>query len=119
MAESRMIEVVSELLRLSKANKLAWEKSIRENEYRVVFPDVVFSVSKDIGDTARRNCQLNLIDDSGQVIDSLQIELPSVLDQIKGEPDDPKNDVETIFDLAESYVKDAGINKALMVLKQA
>ena len=118
MAESRMIEVVSELLRLSKANKLAWEKSIRENEYRVVFPDVVFSVSKDV---SRGNCQLNLIDDSGQVIDSLQIELPRILDQIKRErePDDPKNDVETIFDLAESYVKDAGINKALMVLKQA
>ena len=116
MAESRMIEVVSELLRLSKTNKLAWEKSIRENEYRVVFPDVVFSVSKDVG---RGNCQLNLIDDSGQVIDSLQIELPSVLDRLKGEPADPRNDVETIFDLAESYVKDAGINKALQYLKQA
>ena len=116
MAESRMIEVVSELLRLSKANRLAWEKSIRENEYRVVFPDVVFSVSKDVD---WGYCQLKLTDDSGQVINSLHIELPSNLDQIKGEPDDPKNDLETIFDLAESYVKDAGINKALMVLKQA
>lgn len=115
MAESRMTEVASELLRLSKVNRLKWEKSIRKNEYRVVFPDVAFSIAKDHD---MGYCQLNLIDDSGQVIESIRIELPNILDLLDEESEHSPSDIETIYDLAEVYVKDAGITKALEVLRQ-
>ena len=122
MAESRMDEVASELLRLSRDGKLQWEKSIRKNEYRVVFPDMSFSIRQlDWG-----SYQLNLIGETGQPIDSLDSEIDGVLADQFGESDpDPKEDnaqheqLKTIYQSAENYVRDVGIAKALELLKQA
>jgi hypothetical protein len=109
MAKSGMHEVASELLRLSKANKLSWEQYIRDNEYKVHFPDVTFQISCD---EYRRVFQLELIGDTGQVNGTLEWQPEDV-----NAGQDPG--LREIFDLAEAYVRDGTINKALQYLKQA
>ena len=124
MAESRMSEVASELLRLSKANKLSWQKSIRDKGYRVILPDVAFRIHCDGNFDSR--FRLELIDYSGEVVASLESsddEAPT--DRIgdlaaqPGEVSQQHQQLKEIFQLAENYVRDEGITKALQNLKQA
>ena len=122
MAEPRMTEVVNELLRLSATGKLAWEKSIRKSEYRVVFPDLSFNISMEDNGGYR----LNLIGDTGQVIDSFGGRYADILIEQQGYEDEDTGPIGEdhillgkIYWMAESYVKNVGIAKALEVLRQA
>ena len=122
MAEPRMTEVVNELLRLSATGKLAWEKSIRKSEYRVVFPDLSFNISMEDNGGYR----LNLIGDTGQVIDSFGGRYADILIEQQGYEDEDTGPIGEdhillgkIYRMAESYVKNVGIAKALEVLRQA
>jgi hypothetical protein len=116
-----MNEVADELLRLSETKKLKWESSIRENEYRVVLPDMSFRISlqDDLG------FRLYLIGDTGQAIDTLESEsndaLTEQLGELASEPvelSQQHRQLKAIYKLAESYVKEEGISRALEVLRQ-
>ena len=121
MVESRMTEVATELLRLSEAKKLRWENSIRKNEHRVVFPDMSFRISLENNGGFR----LLLIGDTGQAIDNLESSESDIFRESLGEL--AKEDEEfsqqhellrAIYCLADLYVKEEGIDKALQVLRQ-
>ena len=121
MADSQMNEVAKELLRLSEVKKLKWENSIRGNEYRVVLPDMSFRISLQ-GDNGYRLC---LIGDTGQAIDILESEendaLTEQLGELASEPvefSQQHRQLKAIYKLAESYVKEEGISRALEVLRQ-
>ena len=118
MAESRMNEIARELLRLSKANKLAWEQAtIKENEYRVFFPDIGMSISNYYG--GADYYRLALINDTGRVINHLEMSLAD----LESEPHESVGEIydtlQEIYELAKSYVQDAGAAKALQYLKGA
>ena len=122
MAESRMTEVANELLRLSEVRKLKWENSIRKNEFRVVFPDMSFRISFD--DSGRY--RLHLVGDTGQAIDALEscdsdilIEGMGDLANESEQPSQHHKQLKAIYELADSYVKEEGISRALTVLRQA
>ena len=124
MTDSRMTEVASELLRLAKADKLTWQKYILGNGYRVILPDVVFRIHCD--DKIVHRYRLDLIDDSGEVVASLESSSDDALAEEIGElavrpaqAGQQHQQLKEIFELAESYVRDAGITKALQNLKQA
>ena len=122
MAESRMTEVANELLRLSEVRKLKWENSIRKNEFRVVFPDMSFRISFE--DSGRY--RLHLVGDTGQAIDALEscdsdilIEGMGDLANESEQPSQHHKQLKAIYELADSYVKEEGISRALTVLRQA
>lgn len=108
MDESRMNEVAQALLSQSKDNEVVWEESSRKGSYRVVFPDVVLTVSKTYPSSEESDVTLELMNETGRVVDSLSTypdnDMHSILSQI--------------FELAEQHVRDTGINKALGYLKQ-
>ncbi len=110
MPEEGLNEVANELLRLSRDRKLSWKQTRRENEYRVSFPDMSFSISNE---RARGYFQLNMIDESGNVIESLrrQAPIPSS-DEVEEVPD-----LVEIYSLASSYIKEINIQRALDYLK--
>lgn len=121
MTGTRMDEVVNEILRLSRAGKLKWEKSIRKNEYRVAFPDMSFIIKQ----TESGGYQLDLIGDTGQVISSLDSNPDDVLAERLGDLAPKAGDfssqhkeLEAIYLTAESYVREVGITKALEVLRK-
>lgn len=119
-----MTEVASELLRLAKDDKLTWQKYILGNGYRVILPDVAFRIHCD--DSFVRRYRLDLIDDSGEVVAFLESSDNDVLTEQVGElavrpaqAGQQHQQLKEIFELAEGYVRDAGITKALQNLKQA
>ena len=121
MAESRMTEIATELLRLSEVKKLKWENSIRKNEFRVVFPDMSFRITMEDSGKFR----LHLVGDTGQAIDTLESSDSDVLIEGMGDladesakPSQEHKQLKAIFKLADSYVKEEGIRKALTVLRQ-
>ena len=118
MAESRMNEVARELLRLSKANKLAWEQAtIKENEYRVFFPEMGMSISNDEGVTGYY--RLALINDTGRVVNCLEVNRAGTVREPHGSTREIYDTLQEIYELAKSYVQDAGTAKALQYLKGA
>ena len=102
MLEQGMPEVAGELLRLSKAQKMPWDGTLRRNEYQVDFPDLSLAISYD----ELRGYQLDLIGETGLVIDSIQA--PQM-----------GSDLGEIYKLAAAYVSEAGVAKALGYLKSA
>ncbi len=123
MTESRMTEVATELQRLSREGKLAWENDTRPNIFRVILPDAMFK----IGRVRLDHYRLELVGESGYVVDFLEsVAQDSPEEQILGSvigEDSPFSDqhllLRDIHDLAEGYVKETAVNKALQNLKQA
>ena len=109
MAESTMNEVARELLSQSKADKVTWEDVGTWGTYRVFFPDVVLIITRTRPALEEESdLELELMNDAGRVIDSLE-----------ASPEDAMYAVLTeIFDLAEHHVRNTGINKALDYLTQ-
>ena len=121
MADSHMDEVADELFRLSQLKKLKWESSIRKNEYRVVLPDMSFRISLQ-DDLGYRLC---LIGDTGQAIDALESEkndaITEQLGELASEPvelSQQHRQLKAIYTLAESFVKEEGISRALEALRK-
>jgi len=120
MAESRMTELANELLTRTKEDKVAWQETGRKEEYRVYFPDVVLTVSKEeeiaeeeIAEKGDEfgfvtTYKLDLGSESGRVIDSLRVQPNAEQYELLGE----------IFQNAEAHVRNSGINKALDYLKR-
>ena len=110
MPESKMHELAQNLLGQSKEDKIDWESTGAHASYRVIFPDVVLTISRvylDIGETS--DLRLELMNETGRVINLLETA-----------PEDYMHSLfEQIFDLAERHVRDAGIDKALEYLKRA
>jgi hypothetical protein len=109
MPEQGMNEIVSELLRLSKDRKLSWNQTRKDNEYRVSFPDMSFSISFD---SATRTYKLDMISEIGTIIDSLRSEAPR-----SAVPEADLHDIIKVYGLASSYIKETNIKKALAFLK--
>tara|TARA_B100000315_G_C14066824_1_gene358781 strand:- start:44 stop:373 length:330 start_codon:yes stop_codon:yes gene_type:complete len=107
MPESRMFEVAQELLIRARDHKVSWEETSWRGTYRVVFPDVVLTIPRTYPTLEDSGLSLKLMSETGRVVDSLDIE--------------PDNDgyaaLSQIFDFAEQYVRDTGVNKALHYLK--
>ena len=113
MAESRMTELAKELLTRSKEDKVAWQETGRKEEYRVYFPDVVLTVSKEIAEKGEEidfvtTYKLELGSESGRVIDYLRVQPNAEQYKLLGE----------IFENAVAHVRNSGINKALDYLKR-
>lgn len=100
MAEPRMGEVARELLRRARAGKVKWERTVGKNEYQVIFPDLALTISCDAD---RKLFRLNLVGETGWHQETLE-----------QDPDLPE-----IYDLAEAYVRDGDLERALQYLKQA
>ena len=119
MAASRMDEVAQELLRRSRENKVNWEESGKRDSYRVFFPDVALVIARErttISDGLDNRVisdgtifQLDLMSEAGKIVHSL---LPK-----SEEP--PYQLLKEIFGLAESYVRDSSVDRALEYLKRA
>jgi hypothetical protein len=123
MAELRMNELAKELLQRSRDGKVPWEEKPRgrrsdQDAYQVVFPDGALILSREgLGPTefiegvgevwTRFEYQLALLGDTGRIIDSLTPKPEEPMSQTLAE----------IFDLAEGYVRETGISKALDFLK--
>nr|AIF02140.1 hypothetical protein [uncultured marine group II/III euryarchaeote KM3_153_G11] len=105
--------LANELSTRTKEGKVAWQETGRKEEYRVYFPDVVLTVSKEeeIWEEAEvedefpfvTTYKLNLGSESGRVIDSLKIWPNAEHYELLSE----------IFENAIARVRDTGINKAL------
>ena len=118
MAESRMTELANELLTRTKEDKVAWQGTGRKEEYRVYFPDVVLTISKEqeiaeIGEERDEfgfvtTYKVDLGSESGRVIDSLRVQPNAEQYELLSE----------IFENAEAHVRNSGINKALDYLKR-
>ena len=111
MAESRMKELADELLERSKAQKVDWEETRATSAYRVIFPDVSIRISQHgvgFGDDAEEY-ELELTSETGRVIGSLSPAQEEPVLTVLAE----------IYKLAEQYVRDIGVNKALDYLKRA
>ena len=118
MAESRMTELANELLTRTKEDKGAGQETGSKEEYRVYFPDVVLTVSKEeeIWEEAEvadefpfvTTYKLDLGSESGRVIDSLKVWPNAEQYELLSE----------IFENATAHVRNSGINKALDYLKR-
>ena len=110
MPESRMNELAQNLLDQSNQDKIDWESTGARASYRVIFPDVVLTISRvhlDIRETS--DLRLELMNETGRVLNLLETA-----------PEDSMHSLlEQIFDLAERHVRDAGIDKALENLKRS
>ena len=105
-----MHEVARELLERSKHDKVGWEETRAADAYRVLFPDVSLRISRHVGFSGEEehDYELELTSETGRVIGSM------APDQI-----DPMHQVlAQIFDLAEQFVRDTGVDKALEYLKR-
>ena len=110
MPESRIDEVAQELLGQSKEDKVDWESTGARASYRVIFPDVILTISRvylDIGQTS--DLRLELMNETGRVINLLETAPKDHMHAL----------LEQIFDLAEQHVRNAGIDKALENLKRS
>jgi hypothetical protein len=118
-----MNEVAQELLRRSRDRKVPWEEKISRlalghNRYQVIFPEGALILTRGeteptehiegVGEARTAfEYELALLGETGRVIDSLN-----------AKPEEPMNrTLEEIFELAQGYVRDKGINKALDFLK--
>ena len=109
MPESRMNEVAQELLSQSRDHNVTWEDSATKGSYRVFFPDVVLVISRSYRSLEESsNLLLELMNDSGRVVDCLDTTSEEAMHSVLSE----------IFDLAEQHVRDTGVNKALDYLKR-
>lgn len=105
MPAKGMNEIAEELLRLSREGKLKWEQTVRDDRYRIDFPDVSLAIAKvDVFECY----QLDLVNETGAIIDTLATPFES-----------PSFELKEIYELAETYVREAGINRALDYLKRA
>ena len=109
-------EVASELLRRSRDGKIPWKQTRRDNEYRVSFPDVSLAISRASG-----HYQLDLINESGSVIGSLEYSPLSLFSETEETEalESRKETLKEIYDLAEAHVQEEVAQKALQYLKQA
>lgn len=111
MSDTRMHELGRELLRRSKSKKLQWKQTVRdEHRYRLNFPDVSVEVARDAFNGHDWRYQLVLISETGVKVDSLS-----------WRPSDSTTkdlNLQEIFDLAEAYVREGTIDRALQYLKQ-
>ena len=102
MPSPRMLEMVDKLLSLSRAGKVPWDQTLRDGEFRVDFPDVSLAVSHEaITGTYR----LEVIGDTGNVVASLDWSSDS-------EAATTLN-LQEIYELAESYIQESAIERAL------
>jgi len=109
MAEPRMGQVARELLRLTKAGKVKWERTVGKNEYQVIFPDLSLTIACDAD---QERFRLNLVGETGWHQETLEwISGESNLEQDPGLPE--------IYELAAAYVRDGTLDRALQYLKQA
>ena len=108
MPESRMNELAQSLIGQSKEGKIDWESTGARASYRVIFSDVILTISRvyqDIGETS--DLRLELMNETGRVINLLETA-----------PEDSMHSLlAQIFDLAGRHVRDAGIDKALEYLE--
>ena len=116
MATTRMYELARELLRLSQDNRLAWEQTLRANQFQVDFPDVSLAISyfPSLG-----SYQLDLINETGSTIESLDWNPVLSPAQTQGETEGPEKTLKEIYEFAEAYVQDVVAQRALQYLKQA
>lgn len=105
MPAKGMNEIAAELLRLSREGKLTWEQTVRDDRYRIDFPDVSLAIAKV---DAFECYQLDLVNETGAIIDTLATPFES-----------PRIELKEIYELAETYVREAGISRALDYLKRA
>lgn len=109
MAIKGMHEVAGELLHRSKAQKVDWKQTYRDEEFRVDFPDVSLSISFE---PQGERYQLDLVNDTGAVIDTVLT--------VSGETEPELAPVlQEIYELAAAYVRDAALERALHYLKRA
>jgi hypothetical protein len=113
MAEPRIYELAKELLQRSRDRKVPWQEGQRavtssRDYYRVVFPEGALRVSGLRGTTGENaEYKLELISDTGRIIDSLAPQTQELMYETLSE----------IFDLAHTFILDRGINRALDFLK--
>jgi hypothetical protein len=120
MAETRMNELAEELLQRSRDGKVPWEEKPRGRRsepdgYQVVFPDgaLILTRTEELRGESLEKLEeivvyrIDLLGDTGRIIDTLT-----------HKPEEPMyQTLAEIFDLAEAYVRDTGISKALDFLK--
>ena len=116
MPEQGINEVASELLRRSRDGKIPWKQTRRDNEYRVSFPDVSLAIFRASG-----HYRLNLINETGSAIESLEYRPAMLLSQTgnRDELETRKETLKEIYDLAEAHVHEEVAQRALQYLKQA
>ena len=117
MVESRMTELANELLTRTNEDKVAWQETGRKEAYRVYFPDVFLTISKEeeIAEIEEEGDELGFVttykldlgSEAGRVIDSLRVQPNAEQYELLGE----------IFENAEAHVRNSGIDKALDYLK--
>lgn len=117
MATTRMYELAGELLRLSQDNKLAWEQTLRADQFQVDFPDVSLAISR-LGEMPV-SYSLELINETGTTIDTLLWSPSNYSLRKMTNPDLQDAALEKIYELAESYVQGIVADRALQYLKQA
>ncbi|MCY4364962.1 MAG: hypothetical protein OXE17_01850 [Chloroflexi bacterium] len=109
-------EVASELLRRSRDGKIPWKQTRRDSEYRVSFPDVSLAIF-----CASGHYRLDLINETGSVIESLEYSPLSIFTQTgkRDELESRSKTLKEIYDLAEAHVQEEVAQRALQYLKQA
>ena len=81
MAQSKMGELVDQLLRRARGGKLDWHKGVYSNSYVVDFPDISLSIRE-----IRDNVFLfTLINDEGDGIESLRGRSPDPSGEVVGD----------------------------------
>ena len=106
MPESNMNGLAQKLLGQSKEDKVDWEDTGRRGSYRVIFPDVALTITRESPSSEESYLVFELMNETGRVIDSLVTA-----------PEEPMHPVlSQIFDLAAGHVRDTGITKALEYL---
>ncbi len=111
MANPDIKELAEQLLEQSKAHKVNWEDTRAGGEFRVFFPDLALRLSRVLGifEDESAEYKLELTSNTGRSIDSLIPEPGAPLYQLLSD----------IFTLAEEYIHDNSINKALDYLKSS
>ena len=111
-----MFEVANEVLRLSRARKLAWNQTMKDNEYRVSFPDISLAISFN---PKTGSYTLNLLNETGSVAQSLKWDQDCDTETTRvGKSEFSYHSLFEIYELAQAYMQEASVNRALQYLKQ-
>ena len=111
-----MNEIADELLIRSRDGKIAWKQTIKDCQFRVSFPDVSLAISYF---PSLASYQLDLINETGSTIESLDWNPVLSPAQTQGETESLEETLKEIYELAEAYVQDVVAQRALQYLKQA